>query len=262
MTGLSNYLQTNFNYATGPFDGLSQVTPGKPWIIKANYNINNANKLTFRYNQLTSSTDKNQSGSSSLGTSRPTLSNNFLTFQNSNYEMLENINASVGELNSVFGTFTNSLIVGDNIFDEPRAPVALFPFVVIGDGAGSAYTSFGSEPFTPYNLLNYKTFQVQDSVTKFTKNHSWTFGGSAEKFHSDNSFYFGIQSSYSYNTLADFYADANGFLANPNRTVSPVNLNIFQVKYLLQPGQATPPLQSLDVVYAGGYVQDEWRPAY
>jgi hypothetical protein len=101
---------------------------------------------------------------------------------------------------------------------------------------------------------------VQDSVTKFAKNHSITFGGNAEKFHSDNSFYFGIQSAYSYNSLSDFYADANSFLANPNRTVSPVQLSIFQVKYLLQPGQTTPPLQPLDVIYAGGYLQDEWRP--
>ena len=39
-----------------------------------------------------------------------------------------------------------------------------------------------------------------------------------------------------------------------------MNLNSVQVKYLLQPGQTTPPLQPLDVLYAGAYVQDEWRP--
>jgi len=234
LTALSNYLATNFKYDTGPFDGLEQVTPGKPWIIKATYNINNANKFNFRYNRLTSSTDKNQSTSGSLGTGR-SFGTQFLTFQNSNYKMLENIDSGVGEWNSVFKGFTNDLIVGNTVFDEPRGSINLFPFVVIGAGDGSAYTSFGSEPFTPYNLLNYKTFQVQDTVTKFTKNHSWTFGTSVEKFHSDNSFYFGIQSSYSYNTLADFYADANSYIANPNRTVSPVNLPIFQVKYLLQP---------------------------
>jgi carboxypeptidase family protein len=259
LTGLSNYLATNFKYDTGPFDNLQQVTAGKPWLIKGTYNVSNANKINFRYNRLTSSTDKAQSTSGSLGTTR-TLGTQFLTFQNSNYKMLENIDSGVGEWNSVFGTFTNDLIVGNSVFDEPRAPIALFPFVVIGAGDGSAYTSFGSEPFTPFNLLNYKTFQIQDTVTKFTKNHSWTFGTSIEKFHSDNSFYFGIQSSYSYNTLSDFYADANSYLANPNRTVSPVNLQIFQVKYLLQPGQTTPPLQQLDVWYAGGYVQDQWRP--
>src|SRR4029079_147393 len=137
--------------------------------------------------------------------------------------------------------------------------VPSFPFVGIGDGTGGAYTAFGNEPFTPFNLLRYNTFQAQDSVTKFAGNHSITFGGNIEKFHSDNSFYFGIQSAYSYNTLADFYADANGYLANPNRTVAAAP-NRFQVKYLLQPGQTTPPMQPLDVVYGGGYVQDEWRP--
>ena len=34
----------------------------------------------------------------------------------------------------------------------------------------------------------------------------------------------------------------------------------FQVKYLLQPGETTPPLQPLDVLYWGTYVQDQWRP--
>ena len=40
-------------------------------MIKGDFNLNNTNKITFRYNQLDSSTDVNQSGSSSLGTSRP-----------------------------------------------------------------------------------------------------------------------------------------------------------------------------------------------
>ena len=171
LNALSSYLLNNFKYDTGPFDNLNAVTAGKPWIIKANYNINNANKFNFRYNQLTSSTDKNQSTSGSLGTAR-SFGTQFLTFQNSNYKMLEDIKSGVGELNSVFGTFTNNLIVGNTIFDEPRGDIALFPFVVIGAGDGSALTSFGSEPFTPFNLLNYKTFQVQDTVTKFAKNHS------------------------------------------------------------------------------------------
>jgi hypothetical protein len=262
MSALSSFLSSKFSYDTGPFDNITRLTPGRPWMLKGDYNVNSANKVTFRYNQLTSSTDVNQSGSSSLGTSRPTLSTNFLTFSNSNYAILENLKSGVGEWNSVFGNMTNNLLVGYTHQDESRSDkgqVPAFPFVVIGDGAGSAYTAFGNEPFTPYNLLRYNTFQVQDSVTKFAKNHSITFGGNLEKFHSDNSFYFGIQSAYSYNTLADFYTDANGYLANPNRTVSAAPSR-FQVKYLVQPGQTAPPLQPLDVVYAGGYIQDEWRP--
>ncbi|HET9832035.1 MAG TPA: hypothetical protein VFP91_10010, partial [Vicinamibacterales bacterium] len=206
-----------------------------------------------------------QSGGTSLGNyTRQVNTTQFLSFANTNYQIVENLKSGVGEWNSVFGgTMTNNLLVGYTHQDESRGDkgqVPPFPFVVIGDGTGGAYTTFGNEPFTPFNLLRYNTFQVQDSVTKLAKSHSITFGGNVEKFHSDNSFYFGIQSAYTYNTLADFYTDANGYLANQNRTVSPVNLVGFQVKYLLQPGQTTPPLQPLDVIYAGAYVQDEWRP--
>jgi hypothetical protein len=260
LSTLSQFLSRNFNYETGPFDDIPKNTPGKPWMLKGDYNINSANKVVFRYNQLDSSSDVPQSGSSSLGITRQTNTTNFLTFANSNYRILENLKSGVGEWNSVFGTMTNNLLVGYTKQDESRDQISLFPFVVIGAGDGSALTSFGSEPFTPFNLLFYNTLQVQDSVTMFKNNHSITFGGNVEKFHSDNSFYFGIQSAYTYNTLADFYADANSYLANPNRTVSPVQLSIFQVKYLLQPGQTQPPLQPLDVIYGGAYIQDEWRP--
>ena len=82
---------------------------------------------------------------------------------------------------------------------------------------------------------------------------------SVEKYHSENVFFPGKQSAYVYNSLADFYTDANGYLANPNRTTSPVTLRRFQVRYTNIPGQEKP-IQPLDVWYAGGYVQDEWRP--
>ena len=112
LSALSSFVSTNFKYDTGAFDNVPRLTPGKPWMLKGDYNVNSANKVTFRYNQLASSTDVNQSGSSSIGTSRQTLTTNFLTFANSNYQILENLKSGVGEWNSVFGTFTNNLLIG------------------------------------------------------------------------------------------------------------------------------------------------------
>jgi Carboxypeptidase regulatory-like domain len=260
LAALQSFLAANFKYDTGPFDNQSKKTPGKPWMLKGDYNLNSANKVTFRYNQLGSSTDVGASTSSSLGLNR-TSGTNFLSFQNSNYSILENIKSGIGEWNSVFGnSLSNNLKIGYTKQDESRAQIGLFPFVEIDDGNGLGYTAFGSEPFTPFNLLFYNTFQAQDNVTKYSKNHSWTFGAAVEKYHSDNSFYPGVQSVYTYNTLADFYADAQGYLANQNRTVSPINLRRFQVRFSLVPGQTVPPIQPLDVLYSSGYVQDEWRP--
>lgn len=263
LSELSAFLQSKFNYETGPFDNIPKQTPGKPWMLKGDYNVNNTNKVTFRYNQLDSSTDVYQSSSASLGRQRGTFSTNFLTFQNSNYQILENIKSGIGEWNSVIGgSLSNALIVGNTKQDESRGDRGqnpVFPFVEIGFGDGTGYTSFGNEPFTPHNQLRYSTFQAQDNLTWFNKNHSFTVGASVEKYHSDNVFFPGSQSAYVYNTLADFYADANGFIANPNRTTTTTPATRFQVRYNNIPGQVEPE-QPLDVWYSGGYAQDEFRP--
>jgi hypothetical protein len=162
-------------------------------------------------------------------------------------------------LNSTIGNgMANSLIVGYTRQNESRKPRGqFFPLVDIQE-AGLTYTSFGFEPFTPNNLLYYHTLQFQDNFTKYTNNHDFTFGVSVEKYRSENTFFPGSQSVYVYNSLADFYTDANGYLANPARTTSPVNLARFQVRYANIPGQDKP-VQPLDVLYSGVYAQDEWR---
>ncbi|PYO87800.1 MAG: TonB-dependent receptor, partial [Gemmatimonadetes bacterium] len=72
-------------------------------------------------------------------------------------------------------------------------------------------------------------------------------------------FYPGAQSVYVFNSLADFYTAADSYLANPARTVSPVTLRRFQYRYANIPG-LTEPVQPLDVLYSGAYVQDVWQP--
>ena len=170
MSALSSFLQQNFDYDTGRFEDIPRDTPGTPWMIKGDYNVNSTNKITFRYNQLDSSTAVNQSGSSSLGTSRPTLTTNFLTFENSNYTILENLKSGVGEWNSSFATLTNNLIVGYTFQDESRDPqIQLFPFVVIGDGAGSADHGVRHPSRSRRSTCSAtRRFQAQDSVTKYT----------------------------------------------------------------------------------------------
>ena len=258
---LSAYLKTNFQYDTGPFQDYDFTTPGRRALAKFDYNLNNSNKLSFRYNQLDSNTNVLLSNSTSLGFGNRRSSTFGLNFATSNYTILENIKSSIGELNTVLGSrMANSLIVGYSESDEGRGPIdKLFPMVDILQ-TGAVYTTFGADVFTPDNQLRYNTFQLQDSLTRFSGKHSVTAGVSFEKYHSDNVFFPGKQSAYVYNSLQDFYTDANGYLANPNRTVSPVTLAIFQVRYNNIPGQKEP-LQPLDVIYAGGYAQDEWSLA-
>jgi outer membrane receptor protein involved in Fe transport len=259
LDALSSYLKSNFGYDTGPYQDYPFEIPAKRYLAKLDYNVNDRNKVSVRYLQLDSESPTLVSNSSSLGRGTRRSNTTGLNFANSNYAILENIKSGVGEWNSILGSNkSNSLIVGYTTNDESRPQKGeLFPFVDILN-AGTVYTSFGFEPFTPNNELRYHTFQIQDNFTWNRGNHTFTFGGTAERYHSDNVFFPGSQSVYVYNSLADFYTDANDYLANPNRTVSPVSLSIFQVRWNNIPGQEKP-LQPLDVWYGGLYAQDEWQ---
>ena len=250
-----------FGYDTGGFEEYEFATPARRYLVKADYNINANHKFNFRYTQLDSDTDVLVSNSSSLGFGSRRTSTQALNFRNSNYKIIEDIKSGIGEWNAVFGTsMANSLIVGYTYQDESRESLGtFFPFIDILDGNNTTYTSLGFEPFTPNNELRYKTFQLQENFTKFTSKHTLTFGGSVERYESENVFFPGAQSVYVYNSLADFYADTNNFIANPNRTVSPINLRRFQVRWSNIPGQEKP-IQPLEVLYTGAYAQDEWAP--
>ncbi len=250
LDALTAFLKSKYNYDPGPYEPTDKNTPAKPFLMKFDYNLNTSNKVSFRYNQLNSSTDVLVSNSTSAGIGRPTNSTNWIGFLGSNYQILENLKSGIGEWTSVLGSsMSNNLIVGYTTNDESRGTVPNFPCVDILDGSGAGYTSFGPDPFTRNNELRYQTFQAQNNFTKFSRNHTLTFGGSVEKYHSDNVFYQLANGAYTYNTLADFYASANG---------QPVALRRYQLAYVNLPG-LDKPLQQLDVWYTGFYGQDQWR---
>lgn len=270
LTALSTFLSTNFKYETGPFQDYDFATPAKRLLAKLDYNLNDKNKLTVRYNMLNSSTDQLLSNSTSLGNGNRRTSTDALNFANSNYSILENIKSGVAELNTVVsGKMANNLIFGYTHQDESRGYKSeFFPFVDILD-SGLTYTSFGFEPFTPNNELRYNTAQIQDNFTIFGGKHDWTFGFSGEKYNSENVFFQGAQSIYVYNSLADFYTDANAFLANADCKTnalsapclarqSTVTLKTFQVGYNNIPTNSKP-IQPLEVIFGGIFAQDEYR---
>ena len=114
----------------------------------------------------------------------------------------------------------NSLRVNYSSSDESRPQGdGLFPFVDILQG-GTAYISFGSEPFTPNNELRYNSYELKNDFTKFGATHEFTFGGRIERYNSDNVFFNCCkQGAWVYNTLDEFYTDARARSPTRTRTV-------------------------------------------
>jgi hypothetical protein len=259
LDALSRYLKEKFDYETGPYQGYDFETPSTRLLLRLDYNLDDKNKLSLRYTHLDSFTDVLLSNSSSLGFGTRRTTTQALNFANSNYQIMEDIRSIVGEWNSILSNnITNNLIVGYTFNDESRKSKGkFFPFVDVLSG-GSVYTSFGFEPFTPNNELRYKSYQFQNNLSLYLGEHSLTFGLSLERYESENVFFPGSQSVYVYNSLSDFYNDANGYLNNPNRDTSTITLNRFQVRWSNIPGQSKP-IQPLKVWYGGIYAQDQWQ---
>jgi len=270
LDGLSTYLASNFGYETGPYQGYSRETPATRYLGRLDYNVNPRHKLSLRYSQLDSYTDVLASTSSSLGFGGRNGSTLALNFQNSNYQILENIKSFATELNSTVGAqMANNLILTYSHHDESRASRGTFFPMVDVLNAGSTYTTFGFEPFTPNNELRYGSWQLANNLTWFGNKHEITVGGSAEFYESENVFFPGSQSAYVYNSLADFYTDANDFLADcgtnqatwstcTRSAVPGLSLRRFQVRWANQPGMEKP-VQPLEVNTLSFYAQDQWR---
>jgi hypothetical protein len=129
LLALSSFLSQRFQYETGGFNNQQDLTPAKRYLVRFDYNMNNSNKVSFRYNQLDSSSNSNLSGSTSAGFGRSTFSTGFLNFGASNYSQLEGYKSGIGEWNSVIGnSMSQSLIAGYTTNNENRGDVGkLFP---------------------------------------------------------------------------------------------------------------------------------------
>ncbi len=247
MDGLSAYMKDKFGYNTGAYENFDYKTNSDKFLVRLDYNINDFHKLTVRYSQHKSQTDVPISNSSSVGNGNRTNRSDGLSmaFENSGYLIQDNTKSIVAELNSTFGSkLSNSFIASFNFQNEDRAyKAAVFPTIDILNN-GTTYMSVGMDPFTPSNLLNYTTRQITDNLRYYLGKNTFTLGASYERFTSNNSFFPGSNGAYVFNSLADFYAAADSYKANPSDTLKqPVR---FQYRYSALPGAAAP-LQKLGV---------------
>ncbi|RRO19763.1 TonB-dependent receptor [Flavobacteriaceae bacterium 14752] len=210
-------------YDTGAFEGFNFDSESTKGIIKLDWNINQNHKAVFTYNFLDASKQK-PAHPTALGFRGPSAS--ILQFENSGYEINNELNSVQFELNSSFGnTVSNKLQVGYTSFNDFRNPLSSpAPVINIQDGNGSNYIIAGHEPFSINNSLDQKVFQVTNNLNIFYGNHTFTVGVSFEKFEFDNSFnlaaydnfgnpngYFGTFNAYP--SVDAFLADA---AAGPN----------------------------------------------
>jgi hypothetical protein len=252
LAALASFLKTNFGYDPGAYAGYSFKTNSDKITAKIDWNINDHNTVTFKYNYLKSSADQFASASRPAGITGGQPSYNSMPFFGSGYVVNNNFNIFIAELNSRFGnSASNKFQVGYTAlrdFRSAHSTSSTMPFVDILNN-GNIYTSFGYEPYTYNNVLNTDVFQISDIFTLYKGAHEITFGTQDYYRKYKNAFAPGYQGAYQFNSLTDFYNSVNNGTMNAR--------NYYLQYSALSDG-------SFPWAYAGStelgvFAQDKWR---
>ncbi len=254
---VSDFLKNNYGYETGSFTNFPANTSNLKYLIRLDWNINDANKLSMRFNHTKNTAWNAPNGNSTDGSYRDRTKNRVgefsMSYANSMYSMDNIVNSGSVELNSRFTkNISNQLLLTYSSIEDIRGSTSdPFPFIDImsGDIATEAaaldpYISAGYELFTWNNGVKNKIVTVTDNFTYYLDAHKLTAGISYEYQMADNNYMRSGTGYYRYASLSDFLSGA-----------APVD---FALTYGAN-GELVPS-NAVKFNQIGAYFQDEWNP--
>jgi hypothetical protein len=189
MDSIRDRMIQEYGYDPGEYQGYINETNNDKVIAKLDWNINDNNNLSLRYNFLDAKRDlpPHPFVLSFANTGRgPNQSS--LPFRNAGYAINNQLHSVALEVNSRSSNFANRFFAGYNRFRDFREPNSTpFPTIEIGE-AGVTYTTLGHEPFSIHNILDQDVWQLTNNFTWFRGRHSITLGANFESFGFFNSF--------------------------------------------------------------------------
>lgn len=166
-------------------------------MARLDWNINKNNKLALRYQLNDSYQDKDASGSSTYA------------FNGSGYRMVNKTNSFVLELNShISSALYNEFRAGATFVRDHRETDYDGPNVSInGLGTGGRGAYIGSEYSSAANSLDQDIYTIEDNLSLYAGNHTFTFGTHNEFYRMKNLFIQAANGAWYFNSLDDFLND-------------------------------------------------------
>ena len=279
MDEFKSFLDKNFQYDPGRYQGYSLSTPDYKVMARIDWNINKNNILNVRFSHThTSGSNQPSSSMSPIGGTNssfktiegnPVYFNRYSAGRQSDYTMYfesaryfqeQNFTSLAAELNSRLnsGNGNNMFRVAWSHQYEPRSYVgSYFPTVdilsnseVSGSDTHAMITTFGVDPFTYGNVRDVQTIVATDEFSYTYGVNNFTFGLQGEFDKVVNGFMQGGAGWFIYDSWDNFKND----VLNPSATTGPVAFMITHAN-LDDPTQQTFP--SFNYYQASAYAQDE-----
>jgi len=232
---LKNIAMQQYNYNPGGYGPMTQAQDNNKILAKLDWNINQSNKFTFRYNHV-DAVDEN-------GISRGQSS---YTFSNGQYNFNDNQDSFVAQLKTTASDrlFNEARLVYTRIRDKRNVINEPFPYVDISlpkiGTSGFADVIMGTEQYSQANRLDQDLIEISDNLTYLSGDHEFTFGTNNQIFKFDNLFVRNAFGAYEFRSIQDW---RNG---NPYS---------YAYSYLLPGGKPTAKFTGIQL---GLYAQDKW----
>ncbi|SEI76286.1 Carboxypeptidase regulatory-like domain-containing protein [Dyadobacter koreensis] len=212
LEAVSSLLKSRYGYDPGAYENYANkyTNESTKFLARLDWNINDKNKFTIRYNQVVGTSDQATNGNSGpnprSGVNR--ISNESMAFENANYAQKNIVRSLTAELNTSFSSkLSNQFLATYSYIESTRStPGSLFPFVDIWEG-GKNYMSFGTELFSYNNGVKNNNYTFLDNVTYQAGKHTLTGGASFEIMKFSNSYVRLGTSYYRFNSVQDFLND-------------------------------------------------------
>ena len=183
-------LKNDYGYDAGSYTDYPGGNNNLKLLARIDWNINDNNKLMFRFNKTGNTQWNAPNGNSCDDNFRNRAFNrsgeNAFPFSNNMYSMRNDVMSFATELNSRFSTQVSNqfIFTYTDINDQRGSNSKLFPHIDIMSGyedfeaTGNfiPFTSFGYELFSYNNGVKNKVFNATDNVTYYTGNHKITTG--------------------------------------------------------------------------------------
>ncbi len=211
-------LKNDYGYDPGSYTNYPGGNNNLKLLARLDWNINDNNKLMFRFNKTGNTEWREPNGNScddnfrnkGFDRSGPTS----FPFSYNMYSLRNDVMSFATELNSRFSTQVSNqfIFTYSDINDQRGSNSDLFPHVDImtGDedfqalGNYAPFTSFGYELFSYNNGVKNKVFNATDNVTYYTGNHKITAGVNWERQTASNSYMRNGTGYYRFASAEDF----------------------------------------------------------
>ncbi|WP_372756335.1 carboxypeptidase regulatory-like domain-containing protein [Mariniflexile sp.] len=221
MELVRQHLIDNYDYDPGSYSDYPADETNKKLLVRVDWNINDANKLSVRYNhtknQGWNATNGNSTDAGFRNRTMDRISQYSMAFSNSTYSMDNIVNSLSLDLNTRFSDKLSNqfLVTYSKIQDARGSDSSPFPFIDIMNGVTDTgnqilepYISAGYELFTWNNAVNNNTFTAIDNLTYYLDSHKITGGISFEHQLANNSYMRNGTGYYRYASLDDFLNQA------------------------------------------------------